>query len=317
MKVGTLTLNHPFILAPLAGYTDLPFRLLCREHGADLCFSEMISCHGLVFQQKKTLAYLATVPEERPVAFQLFGSDPEIMGRAAAILAELPIDMIDINMGCPVKKVTRKGAGVALMKEPALAARIIEAVCKNSRGIPVSVKIRSGWNEGNRNCVEFALMAEGSGAALITVHGRTWSQFFSGTSDWEMIARVKDAVSVPVVGNGDILCHGDGIRMMEQTGCDGVMIGRAALGNPWIFSPEGMPETLRQRILVLRRHLDLASRHQDMASKLAVMKNHGGKYIKGLAGSSTVRKSIYDCKSYSELSTLISGLMEEEFSSHP
>lgn len=304
MQIGPLTLTSPFLLAPLAGYTDLACRLLCREYGAGLCFSEMISCHGLVFRQKNTLAMLATVAAERPVAFQLFGAEPEIMGEAAAILTELPIDLIDINMGCPVKKVTRKGAGAALMGEPRLAARIIEAVCRQAK-IPVSVKFRSGLNETTKNAPEFARMAQESGAAMVTVHGRTWSQGFSGRADWRMIAEVKKSVAIPVVGNGDVASYQDGLAMMEQTGCDGVMVGRAALGNPWVFQASGRPETVAGRLVGLQRHLDLIATHLETIKNLPRIKNQVGRYLKGLAGGSAIRARIYNCRTFSELSDLV------------
>ena len=264
MHLGPLTLRTPFILAPLAGFTDLPFRLLCREYGADLCYSEMISCHGLVFQQKNTLDMTVTTPEERPVVMQLFGSEPEIMGEAAKILSEQPIDAIDINMGCPVKKVTQKGAGCALMREPKHAARVIEAVAQNTT-LPVTVKFRSGWTHQQIIAPEFAKMAEDHGAAAVTIHARTWSDGFGGTVDWSVIRRVKEAVRIPVIGNGDIKSRAGGTAMMEATGCDGVMIGRAAVGEPWIFDPNAPDSpSFSFRLLALRRHLDLIKKfHPD------------------------------------------------------
>ena len=207
LVIGTLTLENPFILAPLAGFTDLPFRLLCREYGAGLVFSEMISCHGLTYQQQKTWDMIQSVNEERPVAMQLFGSEPDIMARAASLLSREPIDCIDINMGCPVKKVTKKGAGSALMKNPELASEIIRKVRENTDK-PLTVKFRSGWNHQTINAVEFAQMAEDSGADAVTVHARTWSDGFSGKADWEIITDVKKHVSIPVIGNGDIHSNG-------------------------------------------------------------------------------------------------------------
>jgi tRNA-dihydrouridine synthase B len=247
MKFCTVTLQSPFILAPLAGYTDVSFRLLCREMGAGLCCSEMISCHGLVYGQQQTRELLATVPEERPVSFQLFGSDPQAMGEAATILSSCPIDVIDINMGCPVKKVTKKGAGVALMKDFAKAREIIRAVCAGT-SLPVTVKFRSGWLQEKVIAADFARMAEEAGASALTVHGRSWAQGFGGHADWGIIAQVKQSVTVPVIGNGDILTYQDGQRMIDETGCDAVMIGRGALGNPWVFQPGGRPGTLAGRM---------------------------------------------------------------------
>jgi nifR3 family TIM-barrel protein len=303
-SIGTLRLDNPFILAPLAGYSDLAFRLQCREHGAALCFSEMISCHGLHFRQKNTLDMLKTVATERPVAMQLFGSEPEVMGEAAAMLSEMPIDCIDINMGCPAKKVIKKGSGCALMKEPALAAKIIRAVAHNSK-VPVTVKFRSGWNHQNIIACDFAKMAEENGAAAITVHARTWSDGFSGTADWRIIGLVKQAVAIPVIGNGDIQSHADGLRMLAETGCDGVMIGRAALGAPWIFSAAA-PEnpSLAFRLGALNRHLALIAEHQPDTPPSQI-KNHAGRYFKGVPGGSEIRRQIFSQTSYAGLRQFI------------
>jgi len=308
VQLGNLNLDNPFILAPLAGYTDLAFRILCREYGADLCFSEMISCHGLVYQQQNTLEMIRTLAEERPVAMQLFGSEPEIMGEAAAILTTSPIDLIDINMGCPVKKVTKKGAGSALMKDPALAGRIIRAV-RDKAKVPVSVKIRMGWTHQSINACEFAKMAEDNGAELITIHARTWSDGFSGTADWGMIREVKKSVAVPVIGNGDIKSYADGRRMIRETGCDGVMIGRAALGTPWIFSEKAQANpSLSYRIAALSRHLELIAQFFPADKILAKVKNQAGKYFKGVNGGSVIRKKIYDAQSFTQLQNLLADL---------
>jgi nifR3 family TIM-barrel protein len=294
-----------FILAPLAGYSDLAFRLLCREYGASLCFSEMISCHGLHFRQKNTLDMLKTVEDERPVAMQLFGSEPEVMGEAAAILSDYPIDCIDINMGCPARKVIKKGAGCALMKEPALAAKIIRAVVKASR-VPVTVKFRSGWNHQTITACNFAKMAEENGAAAITVHARTWSDGFSGTADWRIISQVKQAVSIPVIGNGDIASHADGLRMLAETGCDGVMIGRGALGAPWLFSATA-PEnpSLAFRIKALNRHLNLIAEYQPDTPPSQI-KNHAGRYFKGVSGGAEIRRRIFSQTSLAAVEEVIS-----------
>lgn len=303
-SIGTLRLDNPFILAPLAGYSDLAFRLQCREHGAALCFSEMISCHGLHFRQKNTLDMLKTSAAERPVGMQLFGSEPKLMGEAAAMLSELPIDCIDINMGCPAKKVIKKGSGCALMKEPTLAAEIIRAVVQNAK-VPVTVKFRSGWNHQTIIACDFAKMAEDNGAAAITVHARTWSDGFSGTADWRIINQVKQAVSIPVIGNGDVQSHADGLRMLAETGCDGVMIGRAALGAPWIFSADA-PEnpSLVFRLAALDRHLALIAEHQPDTPPSQI-KNHAGRYFKGVPGGAEIRRQIFSQTSYAGLRELI------------
>lgn len=292
MNIGGIQLNSPFILAPLAGYTDLPFRLLCRRHGAALCYSEMISSNGLVYRQKNTVDLLATVPEERPVAMQLFGNDPTMMADAAAILANHPIDIIDLNMGCPVRKVVKKGAGAALMKVPGRAAKIIAAV-RLATTKPLTVKIRTGWSHEQKNGAEFACMAADCGIDAIAVHGRTWSDGFGGRVDLATIAQVKQAVDIPVIGNGDILSCQDGLDMMEKTGVDGVMIGRGALGAPWVFEGSAASPSLRRRLNVLSEHLQLINRYGQPDYPLARFKNHAGRYFKGSPHAARIRKDIY------------------------
>lgn len=304
MNIGPLTIPNPFFLAPLAGYTDLPFRILCRELGAGMCFSEMISCHGLTYGQQNTLDMLDTLPEERPVAFQLFGSDPETMGRAAAVLSEYPFDVIDINMGCPVKKVIKKGSGCALMKDIPRAEAIIKAVVKNTH-LPVTVKFRSGWNSDAIIADTFAAMAENAGASAVTIHGRTWAQAFGGKADWKIIAKVKESVTIPVIGNGDILSFQGGLQMMRETGCDAVMIGRGALGNPWVFSESGMPQTLAGRMEVINRHIELITRYLPERPALFKVKNHTVRYLSGLHGASSLRQEINRCASVEEIKDLL------------
>ena len=306
MKTTSLFGKNAFVLAPLAGYTDLPFRLLCREYGADLVCSEMISSHGLVYQQQKTREMIASTAAERPVSLQLFGAEPEIMGEAAAILAEQPIDIIDINMGCPVKKVIKKGAGAALMKNPALAARIIAAVRKNSP-LPVSVKIRTGWNHQQKNGVEFAQMAEDSGADLVVVHARTWTDGFSGEIDREMIAGIKEAVKIPVIGNGDVFDAASAAEMFRTTGVDGIMLARGALGRPWIFSEilqeltgggSFIAPEVPQRMGILRKHYELEVEMYGEEAALSRMKKHFVWYTKGLPHTARLRDAIFRAKSF-------------------
>ena len=304
MQIGQLAVHNPFFLAPLAGYTDLPFRILCHELGAGLVFSEMFSCHGLTYQQKNTLAMLATVPEEQPVAFQLFGNDPKIMGEAATILSTYPFDIIDINMGCPVRKVIKKGSGAALMKDLPKAESIIKAVVNNTH-LPVTVKFRSGWNNDSIIADTFAKMAQDAGAAAVTIHGRTWSQAFGGQADWSVIAKVKQSVTIPVIGNGDILSYQDGLRMMQETGCDGVMIGRGALGNPWVFQESGQPHTFNQRRAVINRHMELIEQYLPERAVLFKIKNHVIRYLTGLHGASNLRNEIAGSTSVEEVKILI------------
>ncbi len=298
--------NKPFILAPLAGYTDLPFRLLCRELGADLCVSEMISSHGMVHEQRHTQSLLASTEGDRPLAVQLFGGEPEIMGKAAASINPDQTDIIDINMGCPVRKVIKKGAGVALMKDLPRAEAIIRQVVKNTV-LPVSVKFRSGWTDKTINAPEFAVMAEQSGAAAVTVHARTWAQGFGGKADWRVIRKVKEMVKIPVIGNGDILCFEDGQRAFTETGCDGVMVGRGALGNPWVFSPAGRPATLSGRVKIMQRYLVLVENHMqtDTMKTLFRVKNHCGRFLSGLPGASKIRSEIMSCSAFAEIKRLL------------
>jgi len=299
-QIKSLQLENPFILAPLAGYTDLPFRLLCRQYGAALCYTEMISCHGLIYNKEKTLQMTQTVPQERPVALQLFGADPIMMGEAATIVSDMGIDIIDINMGCPVKKVVKKGAGAALMRNRNLAAAVINQVCKNTTK-PVSVKIRTGWNRDSVTAPEFARMAQDNGASSIAVHGRTWTQGFSGDVDWQTITRVKKSVTIPVIANGDIVTYQDGLAYLARSGCDGVMIGRGALGNPWVFSESGTPATLAKRMEGLSDHLHLIQKYSNPDTFLARIKNHAGRYFKGITGGSAIRRQIYGAPNFAEL----------------
>ncbi len=307
-SIGSVTIQHPFILAPLAGYTDLPFRILCKEYGAGLVYSEMVSCHGLVRQQPKTLNMTATSPDETPVALQLFGAEPDIMGEAAAILQEEAVDIIDINMGCPVRKVIKKGAGSSLMRTPNLARDIIEQVVKNSSK-PITVKIRTGWDHNSITAPEFAKMAEEAGASAIAIHARTWTDGFSGEVDYSVIKQVKDNLTIPVMGNGDIHTYDEGLQLMATTGCDGVMIGRAALGAPWIFADNVYIEpSLRYRLKASRRYLELVARYQPVDRMLGKIKNHTGKYFKGVHAGSSIRQAIMARNSFTGLVQYIESL---------
>lgn len=230
------------LLAPLAGISNLPFRLIARSMGCTLAYTEMISANGLVHKTAKTYEYLKTCADDRPLGVQIFGSDPQVMAEAARIVTDGGVDLIDINMGCPVRKVIKAGAGAVLMRDPDLVERIIDAVKKAVR-VPVTVKIRSGWTRGSINAVEIARIVENFGADAITVHPRTVDQGYSGLADWKIISDVKKAVQIPVIGNGDIRQPQDAVRMLKETSCDAIMVGRGALGNPWIF--KGISQTLK------------------------------------------------------------------------
>lgn len=233
-NIGNVRLANPFLLAPLAGVTDAPFRRICGEMGAGLVYSEMVSAKGLWYKDKNTDRLLEILDGETPVAYQIFGHEPEIMAEAVHMLNERKHVLLDINMGCPVPKIVRNGEGSALMRDPDLAQRVVEAAVSASTK-PVTVKIRAGWNDAEKNAVEVARAIEAGGASAVAVHGRTREQFYSGNADWDIIAAVKDVVRIPVIGNGDVTDVTAAYRMMQETGCDFVMIGRGALGNPWIF----------------------------------------------------------------------------------
>jgi tRNA-dihydrouridine synthase B len=292
--------NNPLVLAPMAGITDFPFRMICKELGAGIVFSEMVSVEALIREHSRTKSMLQTDPAERPVAFQIFGSKPASMAEAAQIVSRGDVDFIDINMGCPAPKVLKCGAGSALLRDIGLAREIMAAVVKTAT-VPVTVKIRVGWDSGNIVAIDLARAAESVGIAAVTVHGRTKVQGFSGHADWNMIRMVKEAIGIPVVGNGDVRSAPDVKRMMDETGCDGVMIGRAAQGNPWIFreakhyleagTVPPRPD-LDERKTVMLRHLD------DMAGLLGEdlgvreMRKHLCWYTKGLPGGAEFREKV-------------------------
>ena len=319
LQIGNVQLDNNLILAPMAGVTDLPFRLLCKEQGAALCCMEMVSAKGIYYNNKNTESLLTVDERERPVSLQLFGSDPEIMAAMAAKIEHRNFDILDINMGCPVPKVVNNGDGSALMKNPVLAGKIIESMVK-AIDKPVTVKIRKGFDDEHINAVEMAHVAEESGAAAIAVHGRTREQYYSGKADWSIIADVKQAVSIPVIGNGDILDARDVIAMKEQTDCDGFMIGRGAQGNPWIFHQIlhyfetgeliGKPP-MEEMVKTMLRHAKLQIEFKGDYLGIREMRKHAAWYTAGYKGASKLRGRINDVESYDELEQLFEDFMKE------
>ena len=313
LRIGNVTLENTYILGPMAGVTDLPFRLLCKEQGAGLLCMEMVSAKAILYNNKNTETLLEIHPDEQPVSLQFFGSDPQIMSEMAKRVEERPFDIMDINMGCPVPKVVKNGEGSALMKNPKLAHEIISAMVKAIRK-PVTVKIRKGFDDNCINAVEMAKIAEDAGAAAIAVHGRTREQYYSGKADWEIIRQVKEAVSIPVIGNGDVTSPERADAMVKETGCDGVMIGRGCQGNPWIFRelltyeetgsiPE-RPGTDQIRETMLR-HARLQIEFKGDYIGIREMRKHVAWYTKGMQGSAKLRDEINQVESYKELENLL------------
>jgi len=312
-SIGNLILENPFILAPLAGVTDAPFRRLCKEQGASLVYSEMVSCKGLLYRNRNTEDLLRIYEAEKPVAYQVFGGQPEVVGAAAKLLSGRDNATLDINMGCPVHKIVSNGEGAALLKKPDLIYKIVEAAVREAKK-PVTVKIRSGWDGESVNAVEIAKIAESAGAGAVGIHARTREQFYSGKADWQVIKEVKEAVSVPVIGNGDVFSGEDAIRMMNETGCDFVMIARGALGNPWIFREalalfykgvKADPPTMAERRDAITRHFsDLISDKSEYAA-VREMRKHIGWYFKGVPHSSELRRRANGANSAKELFALI------------
>ena len=313
MRIGTVEISHPVALGPMAGVTDLPFRRLCREMGCGLLYTEMVSAKALSYHNKNTEPILETEDGEHPLAVQLFGSEPELLADMAKKLEEGPYDIIDLNMGCPVPKVVNNHEGSALMKDPILAGKVIEAMAKAVKK-PVTVKIRRGWDESSVNAVEIARIAQESGAAAVAVHGRTRQQYYSGKADWEIIRQVKEAVKIPVIGNGDITDASSAKKMMDETGCDGIMVARAAKGNPWIFKQilhyfqtgeqldKPSFEDVSQMIL---RHAKMMIEFKGEFTGIHEMRKHTAWYTAGYPHSSHLRAAVNTIENYEQLETLL------------
>ena len=313
MKIGNVVLENNVILAPMAGVSDLPFRLLCKEQGVGLTSSEMVSAKAISFHNKNTEALLETAPQERPVSLQLFGSDPDIISEMAAYMEERPFDILDINMGCPVPKVAGNGEGSALMRNPKLVEEIISKTASRIKK-PVTVKIRKGFNEQEVNAVEIARIAEASGAAAVAVHGRTREQYYSGTADWDIIRQVKEAVKIPVIGNGDVTSPQKAKQLLDETGCDGVMVGRAAQGNPWIFKEithylatgELLPRPDKAEVRdMMLRHARMQIEYKGEYIGMREMRKHVSWYTAGYPNSAKLRGVINAVESYEELEALL------------
>ena len=302
LKIGNLSIQTPVLLAPMAGVTDYSFRILCKEQGAGIVYSEFVSAHGIIRKNEKTLDMIKFTDEERPIGIQIFGDEPEVMGNAARFVADqFKPDIIDINYGCPVPKITKRGAGSAALKDLCLMEEITSAVVESVPQVPVTVKMRAGWDSQSIVVETAGNQLEKAGVKAITLHPRTTKQHFTGKSDWSLIKTLKQAVSIPVIGNGDIDTADDVKRMFEETGCDAVMIGRAALGNPWIFRElksifeKGDPlpaPFISDRIFTCRRHLNLLVENRGERIGLNLMRKHFGWYIKGFPGAGEFRKEL-------------------------
>ncbi len=300
MKFRDFEVENEVFLAPMAGVTDLPFRLICKELGCGLLYTEMINAKALCYDDKNTKKMLNILDEEHPVAVQIFGSEPEFMGKAAQILNDYPNEILDINMGCPAPKVVKNGDGSALMRNPKLAGQVLDQVVKNSKK-PVTLKIRKGWDDNSINALEIAKIAEDRGICAITIHGRTREQYYSGQADWDIIGEVKSQISIPVIGNGDVTSVEDAIRIKDHTGCDAIMIGRGAQGNPWIFKridhymKTGQlldPPSKDEKIDIAIKHMGLAIKEHGEYVAVREMRKHIGWYLKGMKHSARFRDQI-------------------------
>lgn len=313
LQIGSVTLPNNLILAPMAGVTDLPFRLLCKEQGAGLLCTEMVSAKAIMYKNRNTEELLTIDPRENPVSLQLFGNDPDIISSMAHQIEDRPFDILDINMGCPVPKVVNNGEGSALMKNPKLVGEIVEKTVKAIKK-PVTVKIRKGFDDEHVNAVEIARVAQESGAAAVAVHGRTREQYYSGKADWDIIRQVKEALSIPVIGNGDLLCAEDVIAMEEQTHCDGFMIARGAQGNPWIFSQilhyfetgeKPAKPSVEEMTAMILRHARMMIEYKGEYTGIHEIRKHAAWYTGGYPNSSKFRGMINQVETLEQLEELL------------
>ncbi len=317
MKIGNVELSNRIFLAPMAGVTDMPFRVLCKEQGCGLVYTEMVSAKGMHYEDEKSTKLTLLDENEKPGAVQIFGSEPDIMAGVTEKLNASDASIIDINMGCPAPKITKNGEGSALMKRPEQVERIIQAVVKASIK-PVTVKIRKGWDEASINAVEIAKIAEASGASAVTVHGRTREQYYSGKADWNIIRQVKEAVSIPVIGNGDVVGPREAKRLFEETGCDAIMIGRGAQGNPWIFKAiikyleEGVfvnEPTAQEKISTIIRHMNMLIEHKGERTGILEMRSHIAWYIKGMRDAAHTKQKIFKMTDKDEIISLLQNFL--------
>lgn len=321
MNIGTVALPSPLILAPMAGVTDLAFRQICRELGAGYTVTEMVSSKALCYQDKKTLPLLRLGEGEHPAAVQIFGSEEETMERAAGLAIEKSgCAVLDINMGCPVPKVCNNGDGSGLARDPEKAARVAAAVVRGAAGVPVTAKIRLGWDRGHINCVELAQRLEEAGVAALAVHGRTRVQMYSGTADWSLIRQVKEAVSIPVMANGDVFSPKDAVDILRRTGCDGVMIGRGAFGNPWLFQQcdaalkgEPIPHRppLAQRVETARRQIYLAAEYKGERIACLEARKHYAWYLKGIPYAGYYKEQIARVETLEQVDAITRGIQRD------
>ncbi|MGL4791947.1 MAG: tRNA dihydrouridine synthase DusB [Anaerotignaceae bacterium] len=313
MKIGNVTLENNIFLAPMAGVTDLPFRVICKGMGCGLVYSEMVSAKGMFYESKNTSKLLDIDERERPVAVQIFGSEPEIMGDMARRLEDYPIDIIDVNMGCPAPKIVKNGEGSALMKTPELVGEIVKTLTTVQKK-PVTIKFRKGFDDNSINAVEIAKIAEKNGAAAVAVHGRTREQYYSGKADWDIIKEVKRAVNIPVIGNGDIFKAQDAKALIDHTNCDAVMVGRGAQGNPWIFNQinhflttgEFLPmPTNEERAKMALTHAKMLVEYKGVYTGVREMRRHLSDYTKGMKGAAEMRGKINTAETFEEIEMLI------------